>query len=506
MIRSHVPPTPAKRVAFVLGNSRYQSVARLAGPEVDRKRVVGSLEGLGFEPGSIFGGLDLPLEPNGTDRPTLSAEFDRFLAAVAGADMALFYYSGHGLQTTNGNFIVPVDYRINRAGPETGLLPIKPWIVKIQQALEVSKAASQRRTCLVFLDACRDNPWVARGHGTRGLSDSTQQAPNSASDAFRPGLADMDIDGEGVETFIAFATSPGTWAIDGSPSPFTKAVCRYSFVRGGVSIDDVMRWVAQAVRGDTKNRQRPWNHDNLTTGWSFVSRNPTPARMMSMLGFLAGAIAGLLVFNNDAHLFALIAGNWAERSRHLGAGLLFGSVIGYGVFEWRRPVWWAPLVACVGTAGAYLVAMSLVQLVAVGYEQPPTPADVGRLRKDPEFAILLNAIVVSSLIFALGTVLSGAVSTRALRRPSAIVFALMASLSVTAIYVLIEGAKVHFGGAPDTKDMSPIARALVLWLVIPIASGLWFGTVAFCVGYSITSYAPRTRDEADRDLEERAGR
>ena len=485
-------PDPGKRVAYVVGNSAYKSVAHLPGPVIDHERVVDSLRTLGFT--DVFGGTDLTLE-------AATQHFQAYLQVVPSAETALFYYSGHGIQTGNGNFIVPVDFHINAHDPESQLLPLKPWIADIQQALATGKVGTERKTCLVFLDACRDNPWTTHGapNGTRSI-EILADAPR---EPIRAGLADMEIDGD--ETFIAFATAPGTWAIDGAPSPFTKAVTRYAGVKGGVDIDDIMRWVAQAVRNDTKNRQRPWSHGNLTSGWTFVPRDPAPARILALLGFLAGLFAARLVFDEDGHLYGLNDGSAYDRIRHVVVGLTFGLVIGVGVWTWGRRVWWAPIVACLGTAVAYLASMSIIQPFAWAYDNVHSPTEMNAWMTGQKFNILLNAIIASSLTFAVGTVASGAVSTIALRRPSAFIYALMAGASVTAIYLAVEGSKVFFVQA-DVRDMSQAARFVVSWLVIPVAGGIWFGIVAYCIGYSIVSYVPRTRSEADRNLDDAVGR
>ena len=112
---------------------------------------------------------------------------------------------------------------------------------------------------LVFLDACRDNPFAAKIK-----SNSATRSVNVGS-----GLAEMKS-GEG--TLIAFATGPGQTALDGTEggnSPFTRALLKHIDTRG-ITIQELMIRVRKSVMEETKNQQIPWEEAALNEGFSFV--------------------------------------------------------------------------------------------------------------------------------------------------------------------------------------------------------------------------------------------
>jgi hypothetical protein len=78
-------------VALVIGNGGYRHVDRLANATNDARLIAGTLQKLGF---TLMGnGPQLDL-----DRARLSEQVQQFGRALAGADVGLFYFSGHGLQ------------------------------------------------------------------------------------------------------------------------------------------------------------------------------------------------------------------------------------------------------------------------------------------------------------------------------------------------------------------------------------------------------------------------
>src|SRR3954449_52137 len=139
-VLSHPGAAAARRVALVVGNGAYRSAPALANPPNDARDVARSLRGLGFE---VAEGIDL-------DKAGMEAALRRFAAALHGADVGLFYYSGHGLAVGDKNYLVPVDAQIDRASDlDFATVPLD----LVTRVLD-----DEPRTALVFLDACRDNP------------------------------------------------------------------------------------------------------------------------------------------------------------------------------------------------------------------------------------------------------------------------------------------------------------------------------------------------------------
>src|SRR5260370_11061753 len=138
-----------KRVALVIGNSAYRAVPALPNPTADAKLMSDTLLSLGFF--VVGGGAQLDLDKAGFDKA-----LQEFGHELAGADVALFYYAGHGVETHGLHYLVPVDAH-----------PLDEGDV-FAQAVGTSGILHQMekfgaRINLVLLHACRDNPF--RGVG-----------------------------------------------------------------------------------------------------------------------------------------------------------------------------------------------------------------------------------------------------------------------------------------------------------------------------------------------------
>jgi hypothetical protein len=222
------------RVAFVVGNGAYRNVATLPNPPVDAKAMAATLRNVGFD---VVEGVNLT-------RGGMTEKLLDFGQRAQGADIALFYYAGHGIAINGVNYLLPVDADIK-----------SEMDVKLGAAINVDVTLDQTmadaKVKLVFLDACRDNPFAARIRSASTRSVNVQA-----------GLAEMKS-GEG--TLIAFATGPGQTALDGDTgknSPFTRALIAH-IARPGVEIQQAMTEVRAQVSEETKKGQLPWGHTNL---------------------------------------------------------------------------------------------------------------------------------------------------------------------------------------------------------------------------------------------------
>ena len=112
------PAAAEKRVALVIGNSAYQNVTRLDNPRNDAALMAETLGTLGF---TLIGGraqLDL-------DKPAMDLAVQNFGRQVQGADVALFYYAGHGVQVSGANYLVPVSANPAREAPVPSSIAMK---------------------------------------------------------------------------------------------------------------------------------------------------------------------------------------------------------------------------------------------------------------------------------------------------------------------------------------------------------------------------------------------
>lgn len=223
-----------RRVALVIGNAAYKHAPALANPANDAKAVAAALDRLGFE---VVSGFDLG---NADLRKTVRSFADK----LAGADVALFFYAGHGLQVSGENYLIPVDAAIQTEA-DLDFNAVKMDLVSRQMDRET-------KVKIVMLDACRDNPFEKQLSRSMGKTRSA---------ALKKGLAEIGTAG----SIIAFATDPGDVALDGDGkhSPFTEALLRH-IETPGVEIGLMMRRVTKDVFEGTKEKQRPWTNASLT--------------------------------------------------------------------------------------------------------------------------------------------------------------------------------------------------------------------------------------------------
>jgi uncharacterized caspase-like protein len=248
-----------KRVAFVVGNGAYKNVAQLPNPPIDAKAMAGVLRNVGFD---VVEGTNLT-------RDTMTQKLLEFGKRAQGADVALFFYAGHGIAISGTNYLLPVDADIK-----------SEMDVKLGAAINIDltldQTMSDAKVKLVFLDACRDNPFAAKIKATATRSVSVQQ-----------GLAEMKS-GEG--TLIAFATGPGQTALDGQEgtnSPFTRALIAH-VTQPGVEIQQAMTEVRAQVNEETSKGQLPWGHTNLI-GAVYLNPAAPPAAAAATPASPAGA-------------------------------------------------------------------------------------------------------------------------------------------------------------------------------------------------------------------------
>lgn len=225
----------AKRVALIIGNAAYAE-APLRNPVNDARAMAAKLEGFGFEV--------IRLE-NGT-----KAQMERALAKFASRldeDVSgLFYYAGHGVQIRGRNYLVPVGSRF--------LSQQEARIESVGMDLVLNELAyAGNRLNIVILDACRNNPFERRLRGgSRGLA---------AIDAARG-------------TLIAYATAPGSVALDGEGRNglYTEELLR-ALSEPGLKIEEVFKQVRVKVAKRTNELQVPWESSSLTGEFVF---NPVP--------------------------------------------------------------------------------------------------------------------------------------------------------------------------------------------------------------------------------------
>jgi hypothetical protein len=230
-----------KRVALVIGNSAYRTVPALPNPAADARLISDTLTSLSFE--IVGGGAELDLDKAGFDDA-----LRKFGKQLTGADVALFYYAGHGVETHGLNYLVPVDAH---PADEGDVFVQMIGTSGILDQMEKSGA----RINLVLLDACRDNPF--RDHGVRSTTGGLAQMPAP------------------VGTLISFATQPRSVALDGDGghSPYTLALAD-AMQRPGSGLFKTFNEVGLAVEKATGGRQLPWVSSSPISGKFYFADKP----------------------------------------------------------------------------------------------------------------------------------------------------------------------------------------------------------------------------------------
>src|SRR3981189_1187809 len=91
-----------KRVAFVVGNGAYKNVAALPNPAIDAKSMAKLLRNVGFD----------VVEGSNLTRDKMTERLLDFGKKAQGADVALFFYAGHGIAISGTNYLLPIDAHI----------------------------------------------------------------------------------------------------------------------------------------------------------------------------------------------------------------------------------------------------------------------------------------------------------------------------------------------------------------------------------------------------------
>ncbi len=222
----------AKRVALVMGNSKYKSFSKLPNPVNDAKLMEKALRDVGFEVTLILNADQLAMK-----RAMLA--FGRKLRK--GVDASIFYYAGHGVQVKGRNYLIPIEASLEDED-EVGVQTID-----VNDFLETMESAKSPFNIIV-LDACRDNPLNATRGGGGGLAPVN--APRGS--------------------YIAYATAPGAVAKDGdgANSPYTLALADV-LTTPGLKLEDVFKKTRQKVLVSTDDKQVPWETSSIVGDFYF---------------------------------------------------------------------------------------------------------------------------------------------------------------------------------------------------------------------------------------------
>lgn len=223
-----------RSVALVIGNGDYENSTVLANSPNDAQLMAATLSDMGFE-------VDVHLNLTKRNMERVLADFS---LSAEQAEVAVVFYAGHGMELANGNYLIPVDAELVRESDAR-------W-----QAIDLDdvRAAAQGANLLsvVIVDACRNNTFVS-SRGGRGLSVVTQMPAE----------------------IVAFSTSPGAVALDGSGnnSPYTLALSEALVANPAEDVRILFTTLGERTSFYAGTEQNP-----------YVQIGPMPGPYLSLLG------------------------------------------------------------------------------------------------------------------------------------------------------------------------------------------------------------------------------
>jgi uncharacterized caspase-like protein len=242
-----LPADPAlaqRRVALVIGNAAYQNVATLPNTLNDANAIAQLFRKAGFD--IVDARQDLGV-----------VEFKRairdFVAIARGAETAVMYFAGHGIEVAGTNYLIPVDAKLaTDYDAEDEAVSLDRIILALEPA---------RRLRLVILDACRDNPFTRKMQRTVAVR------------AVNAGLG--KVEPMSTDTLVAYAAKAGSVSYDGfgSNSPFTTALLKY-LAEPGLDIRIAFGRVRDEVLKITGSKQEPFVYGSL--GGTTIALVPGP--------------------------------------------------------------------------------------------------------------------------------------------------------------------------------------------------------------------------------------
>ena len=221
----------SKRVALVIGNSEYSN-SPLKNPVNDAKDIAAKLRKLGFE----------VIERNNLKTKQIGGTLREFKSKLSPGSVALVFYAGHGLQIKGINYLPTVDADINSEED------VSNQSISVNQIMDVLDE-SKSRLNLVFLDACRNNPYASRNFRSADRGLARVSAPSG--------------------TLISYATKPGSIAADGTGRNGLYTSKLLAQMDSNVEIEKALKRVVTAVKTASNGKQEPWMEGSIEGDFCF---------------------------------------------------------------------------------------------------------------------------------------------------------------------------------------------------------------------------------------------
>lgn len=247
----------ANRVALVIGNSAYRHVPALPNPLNDADDVSLSLKRLDFEVTTV----------RNVSFDEMRRSLIAFGKSARGADFAIIFFAGHGMEINGENWLVPVDAQL------ASDVDVRGEAIGLQFLMD--NVSSSTKLGLVILDACRNNPFLQRMRRTY-----TKRTTERGFTRIEPS----------ENVLVAYAAREGTTAIDSTEdhrnSPFTRSLIN-NIETPGLEIQFLFRKVRDEVMQATGRQQQPSHYASLGGDQIFlkppqalVSADPKPPALL----------------------------------------------------------------------------------------------------------------------------------------------------------------------------------------------------------------------------------
>ena len=234
----------AQRVALIIANSNYEVANDLPNPGRDAILI-----------GNALRHFDTVLEYHDQSYDKLELALEEFAEKAEGAELAIVYFAGHGMEGSNANWLIPTDAKLESED--------KLWT----EAIGIDRilgAIAGAETQILILDACRDYPFPDAGHDPsrterQGLGQFSSKSFSRA----------------GTQLMVMYSAAPGMPAEDGNlneNSPFARALAKYLDDQS-LSLHVMPSAVQEMVQELTEGFQRPFVTSSMGTEQIFIAAN-----------------------------------------------------------------------------------------------------------------------------------------------------------------------------------------------------------------------------------------
>ena len=232
----------ARKVALIIGNGDYANTSRLVNPANDIRIIAASAKQAGFDDVTIA--ADLAVND-------FQKAMRDFRAKADGAEVAMVYYAGHGIEAQGKNWLIPTDAQLKSD------LDLPYEAINLDRLMESVSGAQIR---MVVLDSCRNNPFG------RSWRSGTRAVVN--------GLAGVEAD----DVLVIFAAAPGQTAADGTTgnSPFATSLAK-RLPQPDVPVQLLGGLIRDDVLAATGGSQRPFVSASITGTPVYLVPRAVPA-------------------------------------------------------------------------------------------------------------------------------------------------------------------------------------------------------------------------------------